>query len=285
MRRCERSFRCLIPERILEGAVSPPGLHADRTRRGPGHGCLGREPSLEHRVCSPSSGMHSARAMRHTWGRRRERQTAGFRNKEANLARAAQLAWGEIGTALPAQFRWRDTIRTEHLECSRTASAAASTYSPDQLDGGNSAATWPRRSRSSRCVGRRDSPSRAPRSRLAPGDCQHLGGTTSCRLERAGMSTSRHDPRHSSSRSTSSLSSRAALPVPTCFRRPTTPAYHVTRELHLLNQAGLSGRCPGSGPGRTLGPGRAARREGGQQWRGHAHLGFLVALSRLADGQ
>jgi len=40
-------------------------------------------------------------------------------NKDAKLAHTAAASWGEIGTALPAQFRCRDTIRAEHLECSR----------------------------------------------------------------------------------------------------------------------------------------------------------------------
>jgi hypothetical protein len=164
IRRCERSFHCSIPDRILEGAVSPPGLDADRTRPGLEYGMSGQGPrrlsiaSARHRAActapepcaTPGGGGSSARPQ-------------VSRTRMRSSLTLPQLVWGEIGAALPAQFRWRDTIRAEHLECSRTASAAASTYSPDQLDGGSPAATWPRRSPARACHGCRDFPRRAPR--------------------------------------------------------------------------------------------------------------------------
>ena len=89
----------------------------------PGQG----SPSIGHRVCSPRACMHHARAPRpHSWPSgpsARPRVSPASPSRNAKLAHAAAVSWGEI-----------DTFRTSSHAGLIRASAAASTYSPDEID-------------------------------------------------------------------------------------------------------------------------------------------------------
>jgi hypothetical protein len=166
IRRCRRTFRCSIPGRILEAAVSASGLDSDRTGQALNTGCLDRTPSLEHRSTRHRATCTAPEPFAPRMG---EAARAPYRrslNKNAKLAHAAAVSWGEIDTALPAQFTCRDTSEQNSSSAAVTAFAVAPTCSPDQLNGTPAAtrtADHARRVSS----GHRDFLRRAPRPRYA----------------------------------------------------------------------------------------------------------------------
>jgi hypothetical protein len=153
-----------MPDLALEGAVCPPGPTPTQPTPALNTGCLGRDPSLEHRVCSPSS----VRAQRQKpfaplMGRGGPGAGAPPPHKDAKLAHAAAVAWARsTPPSRPSSRAETHPSGTPRGQPNSLCRRVQRTFPTSRRD---AAATRPRRAlRPCAFTGRRDS----PRRRLAP---------------------------------------------------------------------------------------------------------------------
>jgi hypothetical protein len=168
LRRSDRSLRCSISRSCPRGRRLPTGAQCRPNPPDLEHGMSGqgsRRSSIAsarlERACTSARALHPR-----AWPRPPERETTvSPPGKDANLARAAAVSWGEIDTARPAQLTCGDSLPsgTPRVSLNSLCRRINVLSRPDRPI--PPAATRPRRSPYARVHGRHGYSRRAPHPR------------------------------------------------------------------------------------------------------------------------